>query len=366
LIGRATGPIALLAVAGCGGFVGLYSDDGGSPDLAGSGGVTVLAGNRAASADLVVGGGFVYWVDEGTSSHNGDGKVMRVPADGCGGQSPSSCPTVLADMRNAPTAITLSLDGTTLLWTELQDATGSLTDGGVFSLDLTMIAGNMIGKPVQLAMQQDGPIKIAVDGTALYWINGNSGEVRRMWLDGGTPNGLVIAQPAAPSGLAVDAAVQRVHVTTSGSNGGDGLLVAFDFDGKNAATLASSLHDPRGVALGPTYVYWVNTTDGTVLHARRDGSDFGPSASSRATPRAVALDADRLYWVEAGTAPYYLDGRVASCKLDGSDLQVLADHRSYPRNLALDDKYVYWVDRGTAGGDMYDGAVLRVEKPPAQ
>lgn len=362
---RALGLVGALLVLGCGGFVPLGVPDGGGPDLEASSGIVTLAANRAASGDLAVGGGFVYWVDEGTSAHNDrDGKVMRVPVDGCGDQSPSACPVVLADMRNAPTAITLSLDGTTLVWTELQDQTGDLTNGGVFAIDLGTIAGNVV--VTQLAMQQDGPIKIAADDTALYWINNNSGEVRRMYLDGGTPNGLPIAQPAAPSGLAVDAAALRVYVTTWGTDGTDGVATAFDVDGKNAISIANNLHDPRGLALGPTYVYWVDTADGTLLHARPDGSDFGPSVSNRATPRAVALDASRIYWVEAGSAPYYTDGRVATCKLDGSDLRVLADHRSYPRNLALDDSYVYWVDRGTAGGDMFDGAVLRVEKLPAQ
>jgi hypothetical protein len=118
------------------------------------------------------------------------------------------------------------------------------------------------------------------------------------------------------------------------------------------------------VAVGPTYLYWTNVGNGTIMRIpTSQGPTPEPLVSSASTPNDVTLDHDWLYWVEGGTAPYYLDGRVMAMKLDSSAKRTLASGQVFPRAIAVDDTCVYWVNRGTPDTDKFDGAVAKVAKP---
>ena len=213
-------------------------------------------------------------------------------------------------------------------------------------------------------MNQGGPRKLAADDISLYWVNGDSGELRRAWLDETTPGNAAIADmQVAPVELTLDLHNQSVYWTNYGSGNFGGLVQGADLGGQNRHTLGKGQAGPRGISVGPTHIYWANADNGTVMRAASDGSDLGAFASDRHNPNDVLVDGDWLYLAEGGSAPYYEDGRIVAFRLDGTDERVLAENQHYPRSLAVDASAVYWVDTGRRDSDQYDGAVMRVAKP---
>ncbi len=314
----------------------------------------VLVENRAAPQDLVVGGAFVYWVEQGTFANLAhDGLVLRAPIAGCAPPA-TGCPARLAEDQISPGGV--ALDGEHLYWPEHSDGLSVTATGKIWQLDLRT------SEKVLMAGGQDRPRKVAVDGTRLYWITAD--EVRGRYVEGGTPGGVSIASgQASPVDLTLTAT--RVLWTSYGTSDYSGSVRLADLDGSNQQTVAQSLQQPRGLATDPTYLYWTNAGNGTVMRSPLDRSSQ-PAAvvSSAATPNDVAVDLDWLYWLEGGNAPYYDDGRVMALRLDGSGgKRTLASGQRYPRALAVDAQCVYWVNRGTPDTDKLDGAVVKVARP---
>src|SRR6185369_13227504 len=105
----------------------------------------------------------------------------------------------------SPGGVTLSLDGANLYFAEL----GAPLSGRVWQITF-----GSNETPALFAMGQDGPTRLAADDTALYWVNHNGGEVRRQWLDQGTPGGVAIAaMQDSPVDVAVDVRNARVFWT---------------------------------------------------------------------------------------------------------------------------------------------------------
>ena len=186
--------------------------------------------------------------------------------------------------------------------------------------------------------------------------------MRGEWLDDGASDGATL----------VDAQASPVELTLRGSalywtNYGDddytGSVMTAGLDGSGPHSLATSLQKPRGITAGPTFLYWTNAGNGTVMRVDPTGGQPEPIVSSAATPNDVAVDQDWIYWLEGGTDPLYTDGRVMAMRLDGTGKRPLAEARIYPRSIALEGDAVYWVDRGTPGADKLDGAVAKVARP---
>jgi hypothetical protein len=347
--------LLLLLCSGCTSFERLPTfNDGGVSTTP-----QVLADGRAHPQDLVVMGGFVMWVDQGTSAVGArDGKLLRAPVEGC---RDLTCPEALASDLYSPAGVALSLDGAHLYFSELADVvTLGANTGHIWQIDLGVGAET----PSLFAMGQDGPTRIAADQDALYWVNHDGGEVRRQWLDMGTPGGLAIAaMQDTPMDIAVDVAAARVYWTDAGTGDFGGAVHVADPDGQNERTIAQGQAITRGLSLGPTYVYWANAGNGTVMRALPTGMEVSVFASDRRTPNDLLVDGDWIYLAEGGTAPAYLDGRIVALKLDGSAEKVLADDQKYPRALAMDGSAVYWVNVGSRDSDQSFGAVMRVAKP---
>jgi hypothetical protein len=217
---------------------------------------------------------------------------------------------------------------------------------------------------------QGFPRWLAIDQTALYWTNAGelgqeNGEIRRNWLEGGTPGGLAIVSGlASPHALSVTN--DAVYFTNYGVNDTDGRTMAALLTGENPTEIAPNQSDPRGIAAGASHVYWVNTFDGTIMRSRLDGTDVTALISGRSTPSDIAVDSQGIYWVEAGTASEFSDGLVMAARLDGSELTTIAEQQLDPRRIELDAEHVYWINRGTQGVakcSQHDGAVMRADRP---
>lgn len=187
-----------------------------------------------------------------------------------------------------------------------------------------------------LAVQQNVPYGVAVDGEFVYWTN--------------------IASGAPGSGSVMR---QSLH-------GGDAGTIV---------TLASGLNNPSAIAVDATSVYWANFgtkassfTDGSIARVSKTGSDGGvPTtlASGLSHPLAIAVDAASVYFANQGSqAAGYLDGTIGKAPLggggDGGSWTTLADNQASPSAIAVDATSVYFTDSGDASIGYVNGSVQKV------
>jgi sugar lactone lactonase YvrE len=319
-------------------------------------GPEVLASGRDCPSDLRVSSGAIVWVDQG-SLQNGttDGVLATMPAAGC--PEGGACIITLAADQHSPSAIEIDPLTGALYWASILDET-------IWSMPSGQTA------PQVFAPAQYYARSLAIDDAALYWINAGGfgdadGEIRRAWLEDGTPGGLPIVS-ALDSPVALARRESMLFWSNDGISDTTGYVMRADVTGFGATTIASDQSHPRGIAVGPTHVYWTNTGDGTIMRARYDGSESTRLLSNRATPSDIALDTTHMYWVDAGTPVNFTDGSVHRATLDGTEIETIATGQLDPRRIALDSSHVYWINRGTQGVSkcsQHDGAVMRAPKP---
>ncbi len=250
-----------------------------------------------------------------------------------------------------------------------------------------MLGGASLDGPVTIACDQRIPARLALDATNVYWtIEAAGAVVMKAPLAGGTPE-ILVNDPNAAFGLALDSAnvyftqpaagrVMRVpiaggpvvplatqvdapvHLAIDGANlywtGGTtvGTIMKLGLhDGATATTLLTGLGRPRAIAVDGGFVFWTNFADGSVLRAPTDDSDGGTAPS--ATRLTFGLKQPSDLAVRAGYA-YFPDqaGRVLRVPATGGVLEKLADTVGVPFGIACDDISVYWSTLG-------DGAIFK-------
>jgi sugar lactone lactonase YvrE len=117
--------------------------------------------------------------------------------------------------------------------------------------------------------------------------------------------------------------------------------------------VVSNQKHPRHIALDGDYVYFGDTTAGSVFRAPKNGGPVIPIATAQNSPQGIAVDTTRVFWTEN-------TGTVHSCPLAGCGApDTLATTEGITYGIALDASFVYW------GTDVASAVVRRREKTAA-
>jgi hypothetical protein len=139
------------------------------------------------------------------------------------------------------------------------------------------------------ALPATGACGVAVDGTHIYWANGDFGTIGRANLDGTAVNQSFIAGAADPCGVAVDGA----HVYWANHSGNS--IGRANLDGSGMSqTFITGAAGPYGVAVDGAHLFWANARGNTIGRANLDGSAVNQRfITSAGGPMGVAVDGRR-------------------------------------------------------------------------
>jgi hypothetical protein len=281
----------------------------------------------------------------------GDGRVFVIPKAGGAAK----------DLATGQTkAQGVVLDGTTLYWSngDYEYTTGDPTrKGGVWKCTLPACG------PPQLVAPGDWAINVQLLGGVAYFAATNDATIRRSLPDAGSA---VVATTNRPFGLGVDN--DYAYYTSSQPNvyrapvadGGDPTAV-----GPLDAVLIGY------VALDTTRFYWAYTDNAEVGHVygalKADPSSRIEYGKANKNPVGVTVDANNIFWTTDGTNSAGTpngDGQLLTCPIAGcpaSGPVHLADDLAFGGPLALDAAQVFWVEYGKDATST--GRLRRVARP---
>ena len=217
-------------------------------------------------------------------------------------------------------------DGTTM-WV------GDVTDEKIYAYRLPP-------KPTSPAEVSDAQVGAT---TQIYWIDADTGAIRRANADGsGAIENLITS--GDPTSLALDLAAGKLYWTDTAA----GKIKWADLNDFSSHHDLYSSERPTNLALDAANgdLYWTDQVPGSIRRANADGSSSEPEILVlQGLPTSLALDpANRdMYWTDGAT------GKIRRAKMDRSMLDPIDDLAAdliWPDNLALDlaQGQMYWTE----------------------
>jgi hypothetical protein len=265
-----------------------------------------------------------------------DGMVYMCKVDAC------DLVTVMTSGQAFPRGITT--DSTTVYWADL----GNVDDPGFAgSIETCGLAGCPGGGSTPLtALDEDGPIDLAVNVSTVYWPDDYGGVVRSCAIGGcdDMPTTLATDSSKLLSGVAIDTTDIFWGEPTNGN------LIKCPLDGCTTftpfASFPSCMFTHIDIVNGT--VFWTTQTeDGQILSCPTSGCTDGKYqvfASAQPYAFAITHDATNLYWTLFNVG---IGGKVLRCPLAGCTTPtVLAENQAQPSAIAIDDTSIYWANSG--------------------
>ncbi len=290
----------------------------------------VIATGLSAVQDIALDTDTIYVTRWNSPETNG--QVIKLPKSG-------GLSSVLTQGQLNPLGI--ALDSANVYWANYGPQNGTTTSatGGVAKIAKSDLGGTATVIDSGQSSNSHGSIVVTVDSSNIYW--GNYFQIMICPLAGcGTAGATILSQAGGVNAIAVSGGV--VYWTN-----GDGMQVSMIANtniGGAATPLASNQGRPLGLALDNTYVYWANTTEGTVHRAPLAGgpnqivasNQVGDSSTDMAS--YLAIDDTFVYWNDQ-TAHSYLKAP----KSGGGPVTPLTNYGgSDCRYLAVDSVAVYF------------------------
>ena len=192
---------------------------------------------------------------------------------------------------------------------------------------------------------------VETGGGYLFWANTFSYSIGRSAIDGSSPNNLFFGTTNPVSGIEVQSGV--LFFTADDVATGFSAIGKIDIDGSspNQVLIPISGH-PRGIAADGTYLYWANSSTGSIGRALLDGTSVEPNFITGATlPFGVTVSATHIYWSNDPST-------IGRANIDGTGAnQSFLTGVGVPTGLASDGTYLYWADHtgNTIGRSNLDG-----------
>ena len=148
--------------------------------------------------------------------------------------------------------------------------------------------------------------------------------------------------------------------TTNGTRNA-GTIGRADIDGTHVnRRFITGLSFPLGVAVDGTHIYWANTRTNSIGRANLDGTHANESFITGAScPVAVAVNSTHIFWANSNT---YCSGRlfqsIGRADLDGKHV----NERFMPviaTALAVTKTHIYWSDFGSGAFGDFTGRIGR-------
>lgn len=283
---------------------------------------TRLASLATSPTDMAVNATHVYFTMQN------EGTVSRVSRSGGAVQ-------VLASLQPYPMRI--ALDGNNVYWLTTGTGNGGTNlDGSVMKLPLTG------GSAVALATMEPYPQALTVDASHVYWTNAlgpglAAGSVMKVPIAGGSKVELVsTGDYTSPRGIAVDATA--VYWINMGEAAFPGSIMKVPLAGGTAAKLATVIF-PVELALNGGTLYFTcwETNAGVEKLSTAGGSPEVVWSKPVDQSARIAADASSLYLAHGST------GQSALLKIDlGTGASSTVVPMAFA--IALDDKNIFWAD----------------------
>ncbi|MFH1131089.1 MAG: hypothetical protein V1754_07120 [Pseudomonadota bacterium] len=284
--------------------------------------------------------------------------------DGPSFDAPQTKPILLAKMLGAVDLRGIALDDTYVYWTNFVEGTGSTP----IVVATPKVGGNPYSYFPLLLSGGSGSLDtwalgIAADGAALYWTHGSAdGRVLRGGFGMGVPKVISDTEKEDhPYAVAVNKKKEVFWLTGNAVKKYDPVSQEVKILATNSLPLTSWWH-PFALAVDDDFVYWVDSSNDSVMRVKTDGTGLLTLVSDQPAPQGLCVDDlanGYVYFSVRGT--YSLgnqDGGIRRVLKTGGNAISLMTGESGPMAVAVDKSFVYWSRWGKAG--TKSGAVRKM------